>query len=47
MTEMLCSLYQITSEVLDSLHTRCSLTEKLDLSWSGPYEAISSDSIIR
>ncbi|CAH3021908.1 unnamed protein product [Porites evermanni] len=37
----------ITSEVLDSLHTRCSSTEKLDLSWSGPYEAISSDSIIR
>lgn len=34
----------VTNETLDSLRTRCSATEKLDLSWSGPYNAVRASS---
>ncbi|XP_068749204.1 F-box/LRR-repeat protein 4-like isoform X2 [Montipora capricornis] len=37
----------ITNEALDSLQIRCSSTEKLDLSWAGPYGAVTSPSICR
>lgn len=38
---------QISNETLDSLHTRCVSTEKLDLSWSGPYNAVTAHGMCR
>jgi len=38
---------QISDETLDSLHTRCVCTEKLDLSWSGPYDAVTAHGMCR
>jgi len=38
---------QISNETLDSLYTRCVSTEKLDLSWSGPYDAVTSHGMCR
>ncbi|KAL9967950.1 hypothetical protein ACROYT_G026265 [Oculina patagonica] len=37
----------VTNETLNSLHTRCTSTEKLDLSWSGPYDAVSAHGMCR
>ena len=39
--------YQISNQTLDSLHTRCVSTEKLDLSWSGPYDAVTAHGMCR